>query len=169
MSRCTDPAFCPDCAGVGSRVYSAPIVKTTNTFLAKNGQLGGDQFRNPAVREFMLQRAREAGVSTDGKFYEPRIADSPGDPRAWIEGPDDVRRVAEERNLTITGDVKVKGEAVAPAPDVPIADDIVESLVEDRLEKEYGPEFTEVSGAPVERAKEDVMNTHAPPAHWAKP
>lgn len=144
---------------------SPPVLKTDATFQAKNGLLGGAQFSN-GTREHYLGQARAAGVSTDGKFYEGRCARFPGDPEAWVSGPDDVRRVLESRGWGCTGDITVKAPEAAPPKDVAIADDLVEDFVEDRLAAQFGEDFDGVSGKAVEVARDDVMNTHTP--HWAK-
>lgn len=153
----TEPVNC-HCGLVAHRVFGAAEIRTEATFQA-GIKLGGAQF-GPATRDFYLNAAREAGVSPDGKVYDHRIAAFPGDPQAWVGSSDDVRRVLEERNWGCDGDLKVKCEPVPTAPDKPLADHLVEELVEDRLAAEYGEDFTEVSGAPVRKALEDVMNTH---------
>lgn len=64
----------------------------------------------------LVNEAKAAGINISGKFYHGGIADKRGhlDPAAWVEGTDDVRRVAKERNLTVTGAVEHKGHAVDP-------------------------------------------------------
>lgn len=141
-----------------------PRVQTEATYQAKGG-LGGDQFGADPIRDFYLQRAREAGVSTDGKFYESRIAREPGDPEAWVSGPDDIKRVVESRGWNMDGDIKVKGREVEPITSAPLAEDIVESLVERRLEQQFGEDFTEVSGKAVEIARDEVILAHSAPKH----
>ena len=158
MSRCHASVPCPRCDGEAERCFGAAQVRTEATF--QSGiKLGGAQFGD-ATREFYLNAAREAGVSPDGKVYDHRLAAFSGDPEAWVAGPDDVRRVLEKRNWGCTGDMTVKCEPVPPAANVPLADHVVEDLVEDRLVEQFGEDFTEASGAVVERAREDVLNTH---------
>lgn len=167
-SRCTNPYkpgildegdICKLCEMLLSG--RPPRIKTEATFQAK-AALGGAQF-HPATRDLYLQRAREAGVTTEGRVYEPRLAAFPGDPEAWISSQDDMVRVAEARNYTINGDVTVKGERVEKSPSPILADDILEGLMESRLEEQLGPDFVEASGAVVERARDDVLTKHAPP------
>ena len=143
-----------------------PVLKTDATFQAKGNGLGGAQF-GPATRDYYLARARAAGVSTDGKVYEGRIARFPADPEAWVSGPSEVKAVLEARGWGCEGDIAVKAREVPPPADVPIAEDLVEDLVEDRLAAEYGEEFDRVEGKPVEQARDEVIATHT--AHWAKP
>lgn len=141
-----------------------PRIKTEATFQAKAG-LGGSQF-HPATRDLYLQRAREAGVTTEGRVYEPRLAAYPGDPEAWISNQDEMKSVAEKRGWSISGDVTVKGEVSPPNKGPAIAQDTLEDLMEDRLEQQLGPDFVEAKGAIVERARDDVLQQHAPPAFY---
>lgn len=143
---------------------SPPRIKTEATFQAKS-PLGGAQF-HPATRDLYLQRAREAGVTTDGRVYEPRLASFPGDPEAWISNPDELVKVAEARNYTISGDVTVKGERVPKSVAPVIAQDTLEGLMETKLEAKLGPDFVEARGAIVERARDDALQQHAPPAFY---
>lgn len=142
-----------------------PSIKTEATFQAKAGGRLGVASLHPAVRGHYLNAAAEAGVSTDGKVYEPRAAAYPGDPQAWISGPDDVKRLVEDRGWSMDGDATVKGREVATVKGPVIADDLVEDLVEARLEEQLGENFVEAKGGIVERAVADVLTKHAPPAH----
>lgn len=60
--------------------------------------------------------ARRAGINPSGKYYASSLADhrGPADPAAWVDSTADVKRVAMERNLTVTGAVEHKGIAVPP-------------------------------------------------------
>ena len=80
-----------------------PQIKTEATFQAKAG-LGGSQF-HPAVRGHYLRRAADAGVTTEGRVYEPRLAAFPGAPEAWISNQDEMKSLAERRGYSISGDV----------------------------------------------------------------
>jgi hypothetical protein len=64
----------------------------------------------------ILGEARAAGINVSGKFYMGGLADKRGhlDPAAWVEGAGDIKRVAKERNLTVSGIVDHKGEPQAP-------------------------------------------------------
>lgn len=65
-----------------------------------------------------------------GKLYISQLARYPGDPRAYVSNASDVRRIAEEDNLTVDGAVNVKrSRDVEPTPDIAIADDIVDENV----------------------------------------
>lgn len=144
-----------------------PTIKTEATFQAKaNGRLGVEAM-HPATRQAYIQAAAAAGVSTDGKVYEPRAAAFPGDPEAWVSGPDDVKRLVEKRGWSMSGDIEVKGREIAPSKGPGIARELVEELVEAKLEERIGEDFVEAKGAVVERAIDDVMTQYSPPAHIA--
>lgn len=144
-----------------------PSIRTEATYQAKaNGRLGLASV-HPAIREHYRRVAGDAGVSTDGKTYEPRLASFPGDPQAWVSGPDEVRRVVEDRGWSMDGDMKVKGREVEPVKGPAIARELVEEMVESRLEEQLGEDFVEAKGSVVERAVDDVMSAHAAPPHIA--
>lgn len=142
-----------------------PSIKTEATFQAKAGGRLGVAAMHPAMRGHYLKAAAEAGVSTEGKVYDGRLAAFPGDPQAWISGPDEAKSLVESRGWSMDGDISVKGREVAPTKGPVIADDLIEDLVEDRLEGRLGENFIEARGGVVERAVADVMTQHAPPAH----
>ena len=64
----------------------------------------------------ILREAKAAGISTSGRFYMSGLADKRGhcDPAAWIDSTADIKRVAKERNLTVSGIVNCKGEPMPP-------------------------------------------------------
>lgn len=156
---------CPSCGHLAAKGFGVPRIRTAATFIA-NAAHGGAQF-GAGTREHYLALAREAGVSTDGKAYDGRLARFPGDPEAWIESQDDVRRVCERRGWGCDGDVKVKAPEAPPVERPLVADDIVEDLVEQRLAEKYGDDLDGVSVpvAEYERVRGDVIEKHAPPAH----
>jgi putative FmdB family regulatory protein len=166
MSEAARAEACPECRGPGVRLFGVAYIQTSNTFLAKDAQ-GGSQFSDK-TRQHMLDMARRAGVSTDGKAYMPEIARFPGDPEAWVQSTDEIKSVIERRGWAAEGDINVKAEAKAPKPDVPLAPDLVAEKVETILEDRLGPDFTTASGPIVERAVDDVMNQYAQPAHLLK-
>lgn len=55
--------------------------------------------------------AKRAGINPGGKYYAASLADKRGvqDPGAWVDSAADIKRVAMERNLTISGAVEHKG------------------------------------------------------------
>jgi len=101
-------------------------------------QTGGQQFeRLPAwVGKEYVDKALAAGVNPTGKYYSGPLARFPGDPRAWVDSLGDVKRIAAERGVSVSGAVDI--EAPAPAGDsgpkpYRVADDIIQERVSARL------------------------------------
>lgn len=78
--------------------------------------------------------------ATSGKRYISGLARFPGDPQAYVSGADDVLRIARERNLNVEGCVNHQAHEVEPPESVPLADDIVDGLVQDAKAKDPGLE-----------------------------
>lgn len=93
-------------------LQSPPAVKGTDRTLMQ-GRYNNEQFNGmpPDHARQMIQTAKRAGINPNGKYYCGGLADKrgPGDPKAWIDSVADVKRVAAERNLTVTGAVNHKG------------------------------------------------------------
>lgn len=77
--------------------------------------------------------AERQGVSVKGKKYISQLAEFPGDPRAWVDGKGDIKRLAEERGYNVSGRVNVKAMRDVPPPE-PIA--VAEDIVQDEMRKE---------------------------------
>lgn len=86
------------------------------------GRLNNEQFdkmpRDQALK--MLATAKDAGINPSGKYYASGLADKrgPADPAAWVDSVGDIKRVAAERNLSVTGAVEHKGIPM-PRPKAP--------------------------------------------------
>lgn len=106
--------------------------------------------------DYITREAKAAGIDISGKYYFSGLADKRGwtDPEAWVSGRDDVLRVANKRNLGLTGQINREAHEEPPKRSVGLADDIVEDLAK----KQVG-----MSG---EAAKESVRDKHTP--HWKK-
>jgi hypothetical protein len=138
----------------------APVIRTDATFM-RGRKKGAEQFGNlPNVRETYMEPARRLGMSTDGKVYMSEIAAYPGDPRAWVDSTDDIKRVCEERGWAASGDVTVKGREKAPTPDVEVAEDIVQEHIEHEIA--VNPE----AARKPEATREKVVNRIKP--KWKK-
>lgn len=96
-------------------------------FSSDSGKVGQEQI-------WLKQQAEASGVSTNGKWYCRGLASFPGDPTAWVSDRGDVLRVAREKNMNVEGYVEHKAHAVDPGDDIAIADDIIESEVQDILD-----------------------------------
>lgn len=60
--------------------------------------------------------ARAAGINISGKYYCSGLADKRGhcDPAAWIDSSADIKRVAQQRNLTVRGIVEHQAVQLPP-------------------------------------------------------
>jgi hypothetical protein len=113
-----------------------PGVKTDAVF--NEGKFSGDSGLVGAEQTWLRARAEAAGVSTAGKWYCRGLASYPGDPNAWVGDRGDVLRVAREKNMTVHGYVEHRGREADPGDDLTIADDIIDSEVEDVLDSNPG-------------------------------
>lgn len=121
----------------------APLGVTSRTFW--QGRMHVDQFEDdPESGAYLRAVAERHGVATRGKWYISQLADYPGDPKAWVDGPDDIRRICEERGWGCTGLVNVQPrEPESGPPPYRVADDIVEE--EFLAEAEENPALLELS------------------------
>lgn len=108
-----------------------PQSKTDREFLLGIGEQFAD---NQALGDYYGRVAREHGQNPKGKKYLSSLAAFPGDPEAWVDGRDDVRRVCEKRGWDCDGDVKVKGVRPDTSGPYRVADDIVQARAADLLE-----------------------------------
>jgi hypothetical protein len=75
--------------------------------------------------------ARRAGINPSGKYYASSLADhrGPSDPAAWVDSTADVKRVAMERNLTVSGAVNVKGEPMPRPKSKPLSERLTREMM----------------------------------------
>lgn len=109
--------------------------------------------------ERILREAKAAGISTSGKFYMSGIADKRGhcDPAAWIDSTAEIKKVAKQRNLTVSGIVNCKGEP-QPPPQQKLSKQLERQYV--RREMSENPKLTRA------QAKEKVLSEYVP--RWKK-
>ena len=112
-------------------LQSPPGVKGTDrTFM--EGRLNNQQFDAMPRRQAlgMIRAARAAGINPNGKYYAAGLADKrgAGDPEAWVDGAADIKRVAEKRNLTVSGAVTHKGTEMPPPSKKPLSDRLMREM-----------------------------------------
>lgn len=84
-------------------------------------------------------KAKKAGVTTDGKQYYRSLAEYPGDPRAWQDSRSGIEKLCRERGWGCDGRVEVSLPEQAPSDDrIAVADDIVREEVAAIAEKDPG-------------------------------
>lgn len=113
-----------------------PGLMTDSVFLS--GHCNGNQFERTAVLgDYYRRVAEQAGQSTRGKVYLSGLAEYPGDPKAWVAGRGDVRRVLDERGWGAEGAVNCPVTNLAPVSEkYRVADDLVAARAEDLAEKQ---------------------------------
>lgn len=118
----------------------APACITDATFM--RGHCNGSQFeKNPKIGEALAKQARKRGVDTKGKRYLGSLARYPGDPKAWVDGRGDVKRVLEERGWGAEGVVNASVREPYEEP-ASLAGDIAPDILEreaNRVIAVHGP------------------------------
>jgi hypothetical protein len=103
---------------------------TDSTFMA------GSHMQDGLLDGVRQRMAKAAGVDTNGKRYIAGLANFPGDPEAWVSGLSDVRRICADRGWNCHGafEYEAPEPLLPPAPDVPIAADILANQLSSELE-----------------------------------
>ena len=83
--------------------------------------------------------ARRAGINPSGKYYAAGLADhrGPADPAAWVDSTGDVKRVAEARNLNVSGAVNHKAHAMPRPKSKPLSERLTREMM--RRERSRNP------------------------------
>lgn len=127
-------AFFRDCLERGETAQAALMFATRRA----PGVRGGDRVFNeqaryrmdtmlPMNRERILEIARKAGISTQGKFYCGGLGRY-DDPDAWVSTVDDVKAVAKKKGLIVEGAVRHDPGTPDPLPPPRLAPDLVQEL-----------------------------------------
>lgn len=156
MARAGEGRWCQVCFTWADRVFVPPHVVSDCTQY-RTDNTGGAQFSLPGERNLYMDKARAAGVTTEGKIYYPELARFQGDPKAWCGSNDDIRRVATENGYNVDGDVKVRARKEVEPERGGINETIVNEGVAKMLKANPGMKR--------ERAVEDFVNRAAPKAH----
>lgn len=87
----------------------------------------------------IVTMAKRAGISVAGKYYAGGLADhrGPADPKAWVSNSDDIKRVATERNLSVSGAVEHRGIPIDRPKSKPLSERLTKELM--RQEKSLHP------------------------------
>lgn len=128
------PRFAEMCA-----TQTPPGVRGTDRAVMQ-GRYNGEWLDQmpPSQAKRILSEAKAAGISTEGKYYQSGLADKrgPADPMAWIDSAADIKKVAQLRNLNVTGIVEHTAHEVAPPVSKPLSDSAMRSLLR-RYKKEH--------------------------------
>lgn len=120
-----------ECGKTMERVFSAPAIKTNNTFM--QGHDYGYLDRNPQAAKQAIAKARQQGAATGhGNHYSTQLGQ-------WYSSADDVRDECLRRGWGCTDGVEVK-KAAAPETDgsYHAADDLVEEHLDREIDNEHG-------------------------------
>jgi hypothetical protein len=132
---------------------------TDRTFMEGklNGEWLSDMPKFQADR--ILREAKAAGINPTGKMYMSGLANKKGhcDPMAWVSTTGEIKKVAEARNLNVTGIIEHKAEQREPTKKK------FSKTVEDRLTKHYQKKHHKLSK---KGAKELAHKNHLP--NWKK-
>lgn len=104
------PLFAEMCA-----LQQPPGTKGTDRAF-QQGRLDGNWLDDlpPRQAKKMVREAKAAGINISGKQYMSGLANKLGhcDPRAWVSDVSDVKQVAKDRNLSVSGIVTVNAPEV---------------------------------------------------------
>ena len=137
---------------------SPPAASTDTRFMASQSVGGGQFADDPLYGSAVMERAKREGVNTSGAVYLSSLADSVGDPKAWVRGRGDIKRIASERNMSVNGTVTRKQTEVEPMKVIDVAPDI--------LAREVKQAMKESPGKKKQTVIDEVKNRIVP--HWKK-
>lgn len=114
----------------------SPDIRTDSTYMA-----GMVTDEDPAARRYRRD-AEAAGIDTAGAIYLSKIAEYPGDPKAFVRTRGDIVRRCEELNydLEIDGRQVVKSRDVPPAPSPGFDPETIADRLEQTFEANPGLE-----------------------------
>lgn len=121
-------------------LQQAPRANTDREFTQGHNHGGWLNEVGPIRRKRLLAAAQKLGINPNARIYKSGLG-PPSDPRAWVEGKADIVRVCQEKKLICESDdsgLTYEPEATAPKKSVPLAADIVNRLVTEKLAREPG-------------------------------
>jgi len=112
-TKCLSNARTP-CTGEYERIMGCAAIGLCDTHMLRDA-LGsraeldrkGDRDRS----DLYARKAKEAGVSTTGKWYHPGLALEVGDPMAWVGSISDIKEVCKQRGWNTKyedGEIKIE-------------------------------------------------------------
>jgi hypothetical protein len=150
------PRFAEMCA-----LQQPPGTKGTDRAF-QQGRLDGNWLDELPARQAkkMVREAKAAGIDITGKQYVSGLANKLGhcDPRAWVSDLSDVRSVAKDRNLNVSGLVNIQASEVEP-----IRQGLNPRIAKDLAKKEIAKN----PGLSMQDALAKVKEKHTP--KWKKP
>lgn len=130
---------------------------TDRTFNVERRQVMSEM--KPKMRDKYLKQAKQAGISTQGKYYVGALG-RPADPSAWVSTVDDAKKTCREKNLTADGIIKNQGVREPPKK-VDMAPDIRDRLAQKKLARDgASADNRQADPREVRRAREAVVARH---------
>lgn len=110
----------------------------------------------PQNRQRVIAAARQAGINISGKYYQSGLADhrGPADPAAWIDSAADIKRVAIERNLHVSGIVDHVAHDVPPPKSKPLSERLIRKAM-----RQYKQQYPNKKAGEL---REMIVAKHAP-------
>lgn len=92
---------CP-CGGKLARLIGHASIGLCNTNMMKHALRSVDIFDDPTdpTGQILMKKAKAAGISTAGKWYDPSLALEVGDPHALVGSMEDIKEVCKMRGWT---------------------------------------------------------------------
>ena len=140
---------------------SAPALHGGDThYFAGRGTLAKQFENNEEQLNYIVSTAKKAGYNPGvNDVYEPGMAEFIGDPRAFVSpagGINQIKHVAEERNLTVDGPFK-RSRVVKDEPFKPV----IHKKILKRLSREMIAADPSLGRKSKREVKEAVMDKHA--------
>lgn len=113
----------------------APLTRQSDkTFCKKRREImeSGKSGMKPWMLDRYLKLAKDAGISTQGKFYVGGLG-RPTDPMAWVSTVDDAKTVCKLKNLNAEGLVEHTAQPLPAPPRVEMAPDVRKAYVAQEL------------------------------------
>jgi hypothetical protein len=142
-------------------LHKAPDTRHTDrTFTASRHK--NFEAMSPKIRARYLELAKQAGISTQGKFYVGGLG-RPTDPMAWVSTVDDAKEVCKRKNLNAEGLVSHQAHE-EPYKKVRMAPDIKQAIVAERISRDPALAAKCAKSPHVLRQLEaEVVDRHAKP------
>lgn len=88
-----------ECGGVADRLIGMVSIGLCDTTMLKTTLKTRDMLdeKGDTRSEIVTKMAKESGISTAGKWYDPSLALYVGDPMAWVGSIDDIKQVCKVR------------------------------------------------------------------------
>lgn len=109
-------------------MQKAPLTRQSDKTFGKKRRQVMESGMKPWMLDRYLKMAKQAGISTQGKYYVGGLG-RPTDPMAWVSTVDDAKQVCRLKNLSASGLIEHEGHEVEPPRRVRMAPDVQKEYV----------------------------------------